>query len=475
MLKLEKANAVESSEYEQKLFRLQEEVTELHRQKGSLAEKVIDLNKVLQEKDKVALARAGRISELESNLQELQATSIALAEEVGGQRKLIQMLEEEKRASDATIQSLENKNRGMEQDKYEMLQRISELQGIVERLKNIEHDVQYRRTQETIRKNLEEAANTIVGAEEGELPPECMKSTVPQKIIAKIDASEGEVNSVRFAPSGLLFGSAGFDRKLRLWSVVNGKVELRSTLIGCNAAITAIDFDPNESVVLGASSDFSCRVWTLNDSRLRVNLTGHSEKVSSAKFMGCPNRVVTASSDRTIKLWDVDKCQCKRTIMAVSAPLDVVACGTSSLVVTGHFDHKIRVWDERTGENTWTISLSGRVTGLDIAQDSTHLLACTRHDTLEVISFRKNQVMQCLRADGFHVGLDIVRPCFSPNTMYAVAGGHDGGIYVWDRQTGSLEVCLQGHSNTVVCCHWNPADHSLISCERISKAIVWSD
>ncbi|VDO67063.1 unnamed protein product [Schistosoma curassoni] len=28
--------------------------------------------------------------------------------------------------------------------------------------------------------------------------------------------------------------------------------------------------------------------------------------------------------------------------------------------------------------------------------------------------------------------------------------------------------------NIVVCCHWNPNGNSLVSCERIKKAIVWS-
>ncbi|VDQ04823.1 unnamed protein product [Trichobilharzia regenti] len=61
------------------------------------------------------------------------------------------------------------------------------------------------------------------------------------------DANEGEVNSVRFTPSGHIFGSAGFDRKVRLWTYLNGKCEIHSTLLGCNAAVTAIDFDPNVS------------------------------------------------------------------------------------------------------------------------------------------------------------------------------------------------------------------------------------
>ncbi|VDP93715.1 unnamed protein product [Echinostoma caproni] len=166
--KLEKSCAMKSYDHEQKVFRLQEEVTELHREKGAL-------------------------------------------------------MKDEKFAMEITLKSLEEKSREIEEDRQKLLTRIAELQETIQELRNIEHDIKYR--------DYPEASN--------------VRSVVPQKALVKIDANEGEVNSVRFTRSGNLFGSAGFDRKLRLWAVNDSRCELRSTLVGCNAAVTAIDFDPN--------------------------------------------------------------------------------------------------------------------------------------------------------------------------------------------------------------------------------------
>ncbi|XP_018648039.1 family S9 non-peptidase homologue (S09 family) [Schistosoma mansoni] len=475
-LELEKIKSVKSYDYEQKVFHLQEEVTELHRQKGSLAQNVIDLNRVLQEKDTLLQSKSLKISELEDCLKANQAQNHHLMERVKELEETKELLTDEQASHLLTTKALETKNRQLEDDNLQLMKRIKALQSTVERLKNIEYDVQYRKAQETIRKNLQDAVNSTIFVTDSDCsdkPLPC-KSALPRNVAVKIDANENEVNSVRFTPSGHIFGSAGFDRKLRLWTYLNGKCEIHSTLVGCNAAVTAIDFDPNETAVLGASSDFSCRVWTLNDSRLRVNLTGHSERVISAKFMGSANRVVTASSDRTIKIWDVDKCCCRRTIMAASTFQDVVVCPSMSALVTGHFDQHLRIWDERSGENTNKILLSGRITGMDISSDFTTVLACTRNNTLEIVDLRTNQVTQCLKADGFQTGLDIVRPCFSPDSDYVAAGGHDGGVYIWSTVSGNLEICLRDHTNIVVCCHWNPNGNSLVSCERIKKAIVWS-
>ncbi|CAH8444257.1 unnamed protein product [Schistosoma turkestanicum] len=475
-LEFEKIKSVKSYDYEQKVFHLQEEVTELHRQKGNLAQNVIDLNRVLQEKDTLLQSKSLKISELEECLKANQKQNHHLMDKVKELEETKELLTDEQASHLMAMKALETKNRQLEDDNLQLIKRVKSLQNTVERLKNIEYDIQYRKTQETIRKNLQDAVNSTIFVTDGDRldkPLPC-KSALPRNVAVKIDANESEVNSVRFTPSGHIFGSAGFDRKLRLWTFLNGKCEVHSTLVGCNAAVTAIDFDPNETAVLGASSDFSCRVWTLNDSRLRVNLTGHSERVISAKFIGSANRVVTASSDRTIKIWDVDKCCCRRTIMATSTFQDVVVCPSMSALVTGHFDQHLRIWDERSGENTSKILLSGRITGMDISSDFTTVLACTRNNTLEIVDLRTNQVIQCLKADGFQTGLDIVRPCFSPDSDYAAAGGHDGGVYIWSTVSGNLEVCLRDHTNIVVCCHWNPNGNSLVSCERIKKAIVWS-
>lgn len=40
-------------------------------------------------------------------------------------------------------------------------------------------------------------------------------------------------------------------------------------------------------------------------------LTGHSQKVMSAKFIGGATKVVSGAHDRTLKIWDLRSKQCK--------------------------------------------------------------------------------------------------------------------------------------------------------------------
>ncbi|VDM25207.1 unnamed protein product [Hydatigera taeniaeformis] len=201
-------------------------------------------------------------------------------------------------------------------------------------------------------------------------------------------------------------------------------------------------------MVLGASSDFACRVWTLADRRLKVNLTGHSDRLLAARFVGGAdniNAIVTSSYDRTIKLWNVGRRQCSRTIPVTSLCYDIIACPSTRSLVSGHSDKKLRIWDQESGHQISEIALSARITGLDVSTDSIYILACTRDDILHIVDLRQNSVLKTLQAADFHVHADCVRPCFSPDRVFAACGSQNGDIFVWNVNSGNVQSILHGH------------------------------
>nr|CAD7195804.1 unnamed protein product [Timema douglasi] len=98
-------------------------------------------------------------------------------------------------------------------------------------------------------------------------------------------------------------------------------------------------------------------------------LTGHSNKVMAAKFLGEPTKVVTGSYDRTLKIWDLRSRACINTKFAGSSCNDLVTSdGSGSTIISGHFDKTIRFWDMRADSHINEISLQGKVTSLDLSR-----------------------------------------------------------------------------------------------------------
>lgn len=92
------------------------------------------------------------------------------------------------------------------------------------------------------------------------------------RAIHKFECHDGEVNAVKYHKTGKYFATGGGDRKIKLWEFKDNKTECIGNLIGSNASIASIDIDNESNLIAGTSFDFACRLWSLNDNRLRVIL-----------------------------------------------------------------------------------------------------------------------------------------------------------------------------------------------------------
>uniref|UniRef100_A0A3Q2PHT0 ATG16 autophagy related 16-like 1 (S. cerevisiae) n=1 Tax=Fundulus heteroclitus TaxID=8078 RepID=A0A3Q2PHT0_FUNHE len=455
-------------EMAQMRIRHQEELTELHKKRGELAQNVIELNNQIQQKDR----------EIQNN-EELESAN--------------QTLKDEYDALQITFSALEEKLRKTTEDNQELVSRWMAEKALEANRLNAENEKDTRRRQAKLQKDLADAAKEPLPIEQsddievlaedggkgaGETSPTRPHSRTPRgntkPVSVSQDAHDGEVNTVRFSPGSRLLATGGMDRRVKLWEVVAGRCEAKGALTGSNAGITSIEFDSTGSYLLAASNDFASRIWTVDDYRLRHTLTGHSGKVLSARFLLDNARIVSGSYDRTLKLWDLRSKVCMKTVFAGSSCNDIVC--TEQCVMSGHFDKKVRFWDIRAESIVREMELMGRVTSLDLNHDRSELLTCSRDDVLKIIDLRTNAVRQTFSAQGFKCGADWTRVTFSPDGSYVAGGSADGALYIWNVLTGKLDRTLdRNHSSAINSVSWSPSGTYVASVEKGSRAILWSD
>lgn len=76
-------------------------------------------------------------------------------------------------------------------------------------------------------------------------------------------------------------------------------------------------------------------------------LRGHTRTVKSAMFSSDGTRIVTASQDRTAKVWDA---KTGTEVLTIDGQADLYAASFNSdatCIVTGGADHTAKVWDVR--------------------------------------------------------------------------------------------------------------------------------
>ncbi|XP_057284929.1 autophagy-related protein 16-1 isoform X6 [Pezoporus wallicus] len=510
-------NDAQLQELAQLKIKHQEELTELHKKRGELAQSVIDLNNQMQQKDKEMQMNEAKIAEYLQKISELETECQELRSKLQDLERANQTLKDEYDALQITFNALEEKLRKTTEDNQELVSRwMAEKAQEANRL-NAENEKDSRRRQARLQKELAEAAKeplpvepdddievladeTSDTAEETspvrtgsraarrrslssfpapqdniEPHPGASKEVrVPTIAICVFDAHDGEVNAVQFSPGSRLLATGGMDRRVKLWEVLGDRCEPKGSLSGSNAGITSIEFDSAGSYLLAASNDFASRIWTVDDNRLRHTLTGHSGKVLSAKFLLDNARIVSGSHDRTLKLWDLRSKVCIKTVFAGSSCNDIVC--TEQCVMSGHFDKKIRFWDIRTETIVKELELLGRITALDLNSERTELLTCSRDDLLKIIDLRVGAVKQTFSAQGFKCGSDWTRVVFSPDGNYVAAGSADGALYIWNVLTGKLERTLtKHHSSPINAVAWSPAGAHVVSVDKGNKAVLWSE
>ncbi|XP_068601459.1 autophagy-related protein 16-1 [Brachionichthys hirsutus] len=516
----------------------QEELTELHKKRGELAQSVIELNNQIQQKDKEIQSNEAKMSDYQQQISVLEGDCRELRGLLQDLETANQTLKDEYDALQITFSALEEKLRKTTEDNQELVSRWMAEKAQEANKLNAENEKDTRRRQAKLQKELADAAKEPLpvdpdddievlaedgGKGGGEVSPNrqqgrtsskktaatappglldsisnmfgrrrsagsfstsperteapsggCADVRVPSTALHVFDAHDGEVNAVRFSPGSRLLATGGMDRRVKLWEVAAGRCEAKGALTGSNAGITSIDFDSAGSYLLAASNDFASRIWTVDDYRLRHTLTGHSGKVLSARFLLDNARIVSGSYDRTLKLWDLRSKVCMKTVFTGSSCNDIVC--TEQCVMSGHFDKKVRFWDIRAESVVRELELLGRVTSLDLNHDRTELLTCSRDDLVKVVDLRTNAVRQTFSAQGFKCGADWTRVTYSPDASYVAGGSADGVLYIWNVLTGKVERTLdRNHNSAINSVSWSPSGTYVASVEKGSKAILWSD
>ena len=121
---------------------------------------------------------------------------------------------------------------------------------------------------------------------------------------------------------------------------------LHRRLKGHSEFVISAKFSGDGKRVVTASGDRTARIWDAESGKEIAVLKGHDNFVRSAAFSGDGKRVVTASDDRTARIWDAES---GKEIAALKGHDNFVRSaafsGDGKRVVTASFDRTARIWD----------------------------------------------------------------------------------------------------------------------------------
>lgn len=198
----------------------------------------------------------------------------------------------------------------------------------------------------------------------------------------------GRVLALDFSPDGakLAVGSGKPSRsgQLQVWDVASRSLE-REIADAHSDTVLDVRFSPDGKSLLSCSSDKFAKVWDLaNGSHVR-SFEGHTHHVLAADWQPDMTRIATAGGDNTLKVWDVETGEQKRTITTHRKQVTGLRfVGTAETVLSCSGDRTVRTFNAANGKNLRT--LSGSV-------DYIHSLARSQDESI-VVSGAENGVVR---------------------------------------------------------------------------------
>ncbi len=180
------------------------------------------------------------------------------------------------------------------------------------------------------------------------------------------------------------------------------------------------------------------------DSEIPQKLTGHNAKVNSVVFVGDTSKLVSASNDTTVRLWDIITGKLLHTYTGHSKYVSsVVVSPDKRNILSGSWDGTIKLWDIESGKNLITIAAHEEpVIGVAISPDGKDAVSCCSDGTAKIWNLNSGEMRCVLKGHTAQVNCAV----FTNDGKRIITSSDDGTTKFWD--TNGREI-MSLNSGTV--------------------------
>ncbi|MCI0461473.1 MAG: protein kinase [Gemmataceae bacterium] len=247
-------------------------------------------------------------------------------------------------------------------------------------------------------------------------------------------------------------------------------------LVSHAAPVNTVEFHPDGHSLVTASRDRTARVWRVETGEAVTPPLRHQDWVATAFFSPDGRLVVTASHDRTAGLWDAQTGRLRFLLQHDSALHYACFCPRGERVVTACADGTARVWDAQTGTAVTPPLLHRcQVNQATFSPDGKHVLTACR--VFHHPNKHNGEAGVWDAASGARVvtlapGEGVSQAWFTPDGRKVVTASSSGHAKVWEVATGKPLVTLVG-SGPPEYVALSPGGRLVLTANQYGRARAW--
>ena len=234
--------------------------------------------------------------------------------------------------------------------------------------------------------------------------------------------------------------------------------------------VTSAVFSPNGRYIVTASSDKTARVWDAKSGKQVTEPLEHGKSVTSAAFSPDGKYIVTASRDNTARVWDA------KSGKPITEPLkheeNVRSAAFSPdgrYIVTASWDKTARVWDAKSGKQVAELlEHKEGVNSAAFSPNGRYIVTASSDKTARVWDAKSGkQVTEPLKHEGY-----VISAAFSPDGKYIVTASWETAR-VWDAKSGKQVTEPLKHKYDVNSAAFSPDGRYIVTASSDNTARVW--
>ncbi len=252
---------------------------------------------------------------------------------------------------------------------------------------------------------------------------------------------------------------------------INPELEQVKKLEGHEDSVNSIKYFSTGRKLISGSSDRTVRIWDIRRGKQLKKLEGHGDYVMSVDITKDNIFIASASWDGSINIWKTNLKEPLLTIEGGFSYINSVAFSpTDRIIAAGGTDKKVFLFDYELGEIFKTFEgHTDAINSVAFSPDG-KLLASGSNDTTVIIwDVYTGKAIHILQGHK-----DSVKSvAFSPDGRLVTSGSWDSTIKIWNVQTGKLLKTLKGNELFVNAVAFSHDGKFLVSAHWNNTVVLW--